>query len=62
MKDLDGCAASWGGVPLEDSTSRRSLSCPCVRSNKRTRVVCSEGTSSACSLSVGVKFFLLRVV
>ena len=52
MKDLDGGAASRGGRSLEDFSSARSLSCSYVRSNKRARVMCSKGTSSACSLSV----------
>ena len=52
MKDLDGGAASRGGWSLEDIYSARSLSCSYVRSNKRARVMCSRGTSSACSLSV----------
>ena len=45
-------AASRGGLPLEDFPSARSLSCSYVRSNKRARVMCSKGTSSAFSLSV----------
>ena len=48
VKDLDGGPASRGGLPLEDSPTARSLSCACVRSNKRARVMCSMGTSSAC--------------
>ena len=30
VKDLDGGAASRSGLPLGDSPSARSLSCPCV--------------------------------
>ena len=41
-----------GVASLEDFPSARSLSCSYVRSNKRARVMCSKGTSSACSLSV----------
>ena len=48
----DGGAASSGGLPLEGSSSARSMSCSFVRSNKRARVMCSKGTSSACSMSV----------
>ena len=47
VKDLDGDAASRGGRSLEGSPSARSLSCSYVRSNKRVRVMCSKGTSSA---------------
>ena len=50
MKDLDGGAASRGGWSLEDLSGARSLSCSYVRSNKRARVMCSKGTSSACSM------------
>ena len=57
VKDLDGGAASRGGLPLEDSQSARSLSCPCVRSNKRARVICFKGASSACSMSVCEKIY-----
>ena len=57
MKDLDG------GLLMKGSPSTRSMSCPSVRSlplcqegslcaNKRAMVMCSKGTSSACSLSV----------
>ena len=56
VEDLDGGAASRGGLPLGESSSARSLSCSCVRPNKKARVMCSWGTSSACSLSVGEKF------
>ena len=52
VKDIDGGAAPRGGLPLEDSPSVCSLSCPCVRSSKRARLTCSKGTSSACSMSV----------
>ena len=30
VQDLDGGDASRGGLPLEDSQSARSMSCPCV--------------------------------
>ena len=52
MKDLDGGAASRGGRSLDDFSSARSLSCSYVRSNKRARVLCSSGISSAPSFSV----------
>ena len=42
----------WLACLLLIHSSARSLSCPCVRSNKRARVMCSKGTSSAFSLSV----------
>ena len=63
VKDLDGGAASRCGLRLKGSDSACFMSCPTVRShpfcqegslcaNKSARVICSKGTSSACSMSV----------
>ena len=57
VRDLDGAAASSSGLPLKGSPTARSMSLPLCHegslcASKRARVMCSKGTSSACSMSV----------